>query len=87
MSILTIFIFGWDKYAAHRRYRRVSEKALHRLEFVGGWPGVLIGMHLFAHKRRKAQYYRITYLIVATHLASVALVVFWPTEWTFFGRP
>lgn len=74
-SVITIGAFGADKLAARRGSRRTSERTLHTLELAGGWPGSLLAMHLFRHKRSKVSFYLVSWLIATTHLGvwSVAL--------------
>ena len=53
VSLLTFFLFGWDKLLAKRRCRRVPEAALLGAALFGGALGGLLGMLLFRHKLRK----------------------------------
>jgi uncharacterized membrane protein YsdA (DUF1294 family) len=77
MSLITFVTFGWDKRAAIKKRRRVPERRLHQLELAGGWPGALVGMQLFRHKRAKPAYKRVTWGIVALHIASGAVALWW----------
>lgn len=38
-SVVTYATYAWDKRAAIKKRRRVSEKTLHWLALLGGWPG------------------------------------------------
>jgi uncharacterized membrane protein YsdA (DUF1294 family) len=68
-SLLTLIVFGVDKARARRGERRVPERTLHLLELCCGWPGALVAMQLFRHKRRKPRYWVVTALIALSHLA------------------
>ncbi|MEE2785817.1 MAG: DUF1294 domain-containing protein [Myxococcota bacterium] len=68
---LTLCLFGLDKGAAMLGKRRIRESTLHRLEYLGGWPGALIAMRLFNHKRRKASYRQTQRRAIVTHSAVV----------------
>ena len=50
--------------------QRIPERTLHGLELLGGWPGALVGQQLFKHKRSKAPYMRVFWVIVLLHLAA-----------------
>jgi len=76
MSAITFVVFGFDKLAAWRGKRRVPEKTLHLLSFLGGWPGALVAMPVFRHKRRKGSFVAIVTLIVFVHVAFIAAIVF-----------
>ena len=68
-SLASFAAMGWDKRAAEKNKRRVPEKVLHGIELVGGWPGALVGMAVWKHKRRKWSFVLVTALIVVAHLA------------------
>lgn len=68
MSLLTAGLFAWDKWRAGAQRRRVPERRLHLFELFGGFPGALLGMQLFRHKRRKPSYWSVTLGITALHL-------------------
>ncbi|MEQ9410861.1 MAG: DUF1294 domain-containing protein [Fuerstiella sp.] len=75
-SPLALAAFAWDKWKAERDGRRISEKALHFLAFLGGWPGAVIGQQWFRHKTLKPVFRTILFVIVALHLGLSALLVY-----------
>lgn len=74
MSVVTFVVFAWDKRRARRGGWRVSEKTLHTLEFLGGWPGAWLAMRSLRHKSIKKSYRLTTAGLVIVHLGIVALV-------------
>lgn len=66
-SVVTGLVYGYDKWAAQTEGWRIPEATLHSLEFLGGWPGALIGQQVFRHKRRKLDYMALFALIVLSH--------------------
>lgn len=76
LSLAAFTIYGWDKHAAIRGARRIPEARLHQLALLGGWPGALLAMRLFRHKRRKAAFVRVFWATVAGHLAIAGLLVY-----------
>jgi uncharacterized membrane protein YsdA (DUF1294 family) len=71
-STVTFIAYAIDKSQAMRGGRRVRERTLHVLEFVGGWPGALLAQAVIRHKRRKGEYMLIFTAIVAAHLIAWA---------------
>lgn len=67
MSLVTFVAYGVDKRRARLGRRRISERSLHRLELLGGWPGGLLGQRVFRHKRRKRSYMVRFWAVVALH--------------------
>lgn len=53
VNLGSVALFGYDKFQAQREEYRVSEKALCRSAWAGGWAGGLVAMQLFRHKTRK----------------------------------
>lgn len=69
-SALSLAAFAWDKAAAVRGGARVPERVLHGIEFLGGWPGAILGAILFRHKTRKVSYLVVTAAAAVLHLAA-----------------
>jgi uncharacterized membrane protein YsdA (DUF1294 family)/cold shock CspA family protein len=56
MSTFTFFTYHLDKMAAENGRRRTSERRLHWLALLGGWPGALLGQWSAQHKTSKASF-------------------------------
>ena len=67
MSVLALILFFIDKRAAEARDRRIPERQLHLVEWLGGWPGALVAAQLFRHKRQKLSYMIWLYLAAGVH--------------------
>ena len=50
MSIITFFVFGWDKWKAKNDKWRTPESTLFLLAIFGGSIGALLGMQIWRHK-------------------------------------
>ena len=72
MSLVTLALLGWDKRRARRSGLRVSERTLHTVELLGGWPGSLLGSRWFRHKTQKLSYRLVRWIIVLLHVAGWA---------------
>jgi uncharacterized membrane protein YsdA (DUF1294 family) len=70
-NVLTLVIYGGDKMAARKAWRRVPESTLLTFGFVGGWPGAILGQQLFRHKTQKQPFK--TWFIISVIL-NVALL-------------
>lgn len=71
LSLLTFFIYGFDKNAAQAGRWRTAENTLHLLSLAGGWPGAWIAQRLFRHKVSKTSFMAIYWATVLAHLAAV----------------
>lgn len=76
LNLFTLLMYGKDKWAAKRQWRRTPEKTLHLLAFIGGWPGAILGQTLFRHKTQKQSFRRWFYCSVIGNLLLLALVVY-----------
>ena len=56
VSLLTLILFGLDKWKAIHGKWRIRESTLLGLSFIGGAAGGLAGMYLFRHKIRKMRF-------------------------------
>lgn len=73
MSVATFVAYGVDKSAARKGRRRVPTNTLHLLALLGGWPGALLAMPAFRHKRRTTSFVIVVWLIALAHVAGWAL--------------
>ncbi|MBN8503512.1 MAG: DUF1294 domain-containing protein [Burkholderiales bacterium] len=85
LSMALFIVYGLDKWAARRGQSRVSEFALHALALLGGWPGALLGQHVFRHKVAQPRFLRITWAMVVLNI-SLLLVVCTPLLSPLFRR-
>ena len=63
-SLVTFFMYFWDKSAARTGAWRTQESTLHLLSLLGGWPGALIAQQTLRHKSRKASFRAVFWLTV-----------------------
>lgn len=71
-NVLTLVIYGVDKMAARKAWRRVPESTLLIFGFMGGWPGAIVGQLVFRHKTQKQPFK--TYFIISVILNIAVLV-------------
>ena len=51
-NVFVCIIYGFDKFAAKRGMRRISEKTLLTAAFLMGGAGAFLGMEIFRHKTK-----------------------------------
>lgn len=71
-NLLTMLIYGADKMAARKAWRRVPESTLLVFGVVGGWPGAIVGQQLFRHKTQKQPFK--TWFVVSVIVSISAMV-------------
>ena len=71
LSLLTFFVYGFDKNAAEAGRWRTAENTLHLLSLIGGWPGAWIAQQLFRHKVSKTNFMAVYWTTVLAHMAAV----------------
>lgn len=77
MNVAAFVLFGWDKSQARKHARRVPERRLLLLAWLGGALGAYSGMRVFHHKTLKRKFTLVvTPLMVLQTLCLVALVAF-----------
>lgn len=71
-SCVTYLAYTFDKAAALQGKWRTSERALHFLSLVGGWPGAMLAQATLRHKTQK-QSFRLAYWVtVVLNCAALA---------------
>jgi uncharacterized membrane protein YsdA (DUF1294 family) len=76
MSVVSFVAYGWDKRQATNGGRRVSERTLHLMAFLGGWPGALIGQRHFRHKTQKVAFRIVFWTLVTSHVGIVCAAAY-----------
>lgn len=67
MGSISFLQYSVDKSRATTGKWRISEKALHLCELLGGWPGALVAQSEIRHKTNKAPYQAVFWLIIIAH--------------------
>ena len=75
-SLYTFFAFARDKRAARRHRRRTSERHLHVLELIGGFPGAWLAILLLRHKSSKPSFLVVSFLASVGNLIILGLITF-----------
>lgn len=71
VSAITIFLYGWDKWAAVRNLWRVPECALLFWALAGGSPAAILMMFLCRHKVSKPAFFIPFLLVLALQCSAV----------------
>jgi uncharacterized membrane protein YsdA (DUF1294 family) len=72
-SIVTFFLYGYDKNQARSGGIRVPEAILHSMALFGGFLGGWLGMFVFHHKTRKPIFKIVLGISTILH----ALLIYW----------
>ncbi|MFB9867695.1 DUF1294 domain-containing protein [Vreelandella sulfidaeris] len=70
-SVIAYLTYAVDKKAAINRRRRVSEKTLHLLGVLGGWPGALLAQRRLRHKTQKTMFQCVFWLTAGINVACL----------------
>jgi uncharacterized membrane protein YsdA (DUF1294 family) len=76
MSLVCFFAYGLDKRQAVNGGRRMSERTLHLMAFLGGWPGALLGQRHFRHKTQKVSFRIMFWIVVVLHVGIVSALAY-----------
>lgn len=74
LNLLAFLLTGADKKKAMLHLRRLPERTLLFYAFLGGWPGVWLGILFFRHKTRDAGFLIPMLLITVSWI--IGIVVF-----------
>jgi uncharacterized membrane protein YsdA (DUF1294 family) len=79
-SAIAFVLYGIDKQRAKKKQQRISERTLHVLNILGGWPGAHLAQRLFHHKSMKVSFRFVFWLIVVVHLCIIVWGIWsgWP---------
>ncbi|MBC9866460.1 MAG: DUF1294 domain-containing protein [Opitutae bacterium] len=72
ISILTLMLFGLDKFLAKAKWKRIPERWFHTLALLGGFPGGFVGIWLFEHKSQNQKF---RYVLIASLILHAILLV------------
>lgn len=78
LNVLTLWVYAADKNAAQRGGWRTSEKNLHTLSLLGGWPAAWLAQQSMRHKSSKAEFRAMYWLTIALHCAALGA---WVSGW------
>ncbi len=79
-SSIAFVMYGIDKRRAIKERPRISERTLHILGLLGGWPGAYLASRLFRHKTLKISFRAVFWLTVALHLTVLGYGI-WSGWW------
>ncbi len=75
LSVLTFFLYGWDKVSARGGHWRTQESTLNGLAMLGGWPGAWIAQRAWRHKSRKESFLSAFWVAVVLNLAALTMLI------------
>lgn len=75
INAAALVYMGFDKSLARSEAMRVPEVVLYLIALIGGVPGLLVGVHVFKHKTRKAAFQFVLLLIVVVQLVVMRFLV------------
>jgi uncharacterized membrane protein YsdA (DUF1294 family)/cold shock CspA family protein len=78
LNVLTLCVYAADKNAAQRGGWRTSEKNLHTLSLLGGWPAAWLAQQSMRHKSSKAEFRAMYWLTIVVHCAALGA---WVSGW------
>ncbi|MFT5879845.1 MAG: uncharacterized membrane protein YsdA (DUF1294 family) [Moritella sp.] len=74
LSVITLVVYGRDKWAAKHQRWRTAERTLHLLALLGGWPGAILAQKVFTHKTSKSAFQRLFLLSVLCNLLMLGVI-------------
>lgn len=79
-SAVGFYLAAVDKRRAIKDQPRISERTLHILAALGGWPGIYLARRLFRHKTLKLTFRAVAWAIIAVHAMIIAYGI-WSGWW------
>jgi uncharacterized membrane protein YsdA (DUF1294 family) len=77
INLIAVILALLDKRAANRRRRRVKERTLLLVSFLGGSIAMLLTMLSIRHKTKKAKFMLGIPVIIALQLIAAAAIFWW----------
>lgn len=74
INLLTYWCYAQDKQAAGLDRHRISERNLHLLAFLGGWPAAWLAQQRLRHKTQKATFQKVYLLSI---IFNILLMIWW----------
>ncbi|MDE3271435.1 DUF1294 domain-containing protein [Pseudoalteromonas sp. G4] len=78
MSVFAFVVYGIDKFKAKRDKARVPESTLHIYSVLGGWPGAVLGQHVFRHKTVKQPFKKHLYISIVMNMLCLLFYLIYP---------
>jgi uncharacterized membrane protein YsdA (DUF1294 family) len=69
-----LFMMGLDKLLSRSGSLRTPEAVVYTMGLLGGSPGIVLGIHVFKHKTRKAGFQFVLLLIFTAQIAVLRLL-------------
>lgn len=79
LNAATFLAYALDKDAARKGRWRTSEKHLHLLALLGGWPAAWWAQQWLRHKSSKAEFRAVYWATLLLNCAALAVLVWRPT--------
>ena len=78
LSLCSFVAYGYDKRQSRRNRWRVRESTLHKIDWLGGWPGGWLARRYLRHKSIKPTFRRVFFWTVLSHsLLWIGVAVLW----------
>lgn len=74
INIAAFVCMGIDKSMARSNSLRIPETVLYIIALLGGSLGILVGIHIFKHKTRKAAFQFVLLMVVAIQVAFARII-------------
>ncbi|MBF5005833.1 DUF1294 domain-containing protein [Diaphorobacter caeni] len=78
LNLVTFMVYALDKSAAQSGRWRTSEKQLHLMAVLGGWPAAWFAQQALRHKSSKQEFRTVYWLTLLVNVAALGALVFVP---------
>lgn len=75
LSTIAFILYAVDKSAARKNAQRVSERSLHLVALLGGWPGAMLAQKTFRHKTKKQPFRFVFWLTIMANISVAVLLI------------